>query len=251
MAHPYDHFAPHFDAWQRAFGPPYDDLILPRLVAALGRHGPAARRLADLGVGTGDLVVALARRGYAMVAVDRSAPMLAVARAKAAAAGLAVPPSFVEQDIRALRIVPPVDAAICVYTVMNQLTGDGDLDRALAAVRDALVGRGLFLFELNLPASYARYWVGTETVRAGDATIVRTHRAVPGTPVIEAHVTIQRTSSGQLEEVYDRIEQRPYTNAEVEAALARTGFALLERDVFDPFDAGAEPTKSLWIVRRS
>ncbi len=242
----YDRFAPHFDAWQRAFGAPYDDLVLSRLLAALARHGVPAGRVADLGVGTGDLAVALARRGYRVIGVDRSLPMLAVARAKAEAAGLAVPPVFVAQDIRALHLDPPVDAAICVYTVVNQLTADGDLARALASVRDALVPRGLFLFELNLPASYARYWSGTETVRLPDAVVMREHRRVPGTPVIEARVTIRRGG----EEAHDRIEQRPYTDAEVETALAETGFTLLERAAFNPFDAAGAPMKALWVARR-
>ena len=140
----YDRFAPHFDAWQRAFGAPYAALVLPRLLDALARHGGAVRRIADLGAGTGDLAIALARRGFAVVAVDRSAPMLARARAKAAAAGLASPPAFVEQDLRALSLVPPVDAAVCVYTVVNQLTDDGDLERALAAARFEVLERAAF-----------------------------------------------------------------------------------------------------------
>src|SRR5262245_58319254 len=63
---PYDAFAPHFDAWQRAFGGAYDDLILPRVLAALARHPRPVCRVVDLGIGTGDLVVALARAGYAV-----------------------------------------------------------------------------------------------------------------------------------------------------------------------------------------
>ena len=36
MAEAYDRFAPHFDAWQQAFGGPYDALVLSR-VRASGR----------------------------------------------------------------------------------------------------------------------------------------------------------------------------------------------------------------------
>jgi SAM-dependent methyltransferase len=242
----YDRFAPHFDAWQRAFGAPYAALVLPRLRDALARHGGAVRRIADLGAGTGDLAIALARCGFAVVAVDRSAPMLARARAKAAAAGLASPPTFVEQDLRALSLVPPVDAAVCVYTVVNQLTEEGDLDRALAAVAGALVPRGLFLFELNLPASYARYWSGTETVELADAVIVREHRRLPGAPVIEARVRIR----GPGGEVEDRIAQRLFTDAEIERALAAARFEVLERTEFNPFEPQGPPMKALWVVRR-
>jgi len=103
-----DHFAPHFDAWQRAFGGAYDDLILPRLLHALARHTQRVWRVVDLGIGTGDLVVALARAGYAVVGVDRSPAMLEVARAKIAA--LQPPPLLLQQDLRALRLDAASDA---------------------------------------------------------------------------------------------------------------------------------------------
>ena len=250
MTHSYDRFAPHFDAWQLAFGAPYDALILPRVLGALARHAPRARRIADLGAGTGELAVALATRGYRVIAVDRSVPMLAVARPKAAALGLAAPPEFVRQDLRTLRLERPVDAALCVYTVMNQLTDDGDLARALAATRDALVPDGVFVFELNLAASYTRYWSGSERIVLEDAVVERTHHRLPGSSVIEARVTIRPRGDRAAGEVTDRIRQRPYDDPEVETALAHAGLALLERTRFNPFAPAEPPVKALWCARR-
>ena len=248
MAISYDAFAPHFDAWQRSFGCAYDELILPRIERVLAAHAPAARCVVDLGIGTGDLAIALARKGLRVVGVDRAPAMLAVTRAKAVQAGVTV--TLVEQDLRALRLATPADVVVCVYTVMNQLTEEGDLARALAAIQASLVPGGVFVFELNLPASYARYWHGEETVDVGDAVIVRTHRRRAGSPVIEAEVSIRRRTCGGFDEVRDHVAQRPYSDAEVEPALARAGFAVVAREVYDPFDAGGEPTKALWTCRR-
>jgi SAM-dependent methyltransferase len=245
---PYDAFAPHFDAWQRSFGVAYDDLILPRIVRLLERHAPAARRIVDLGVGTGDLAIALARRGYEVVGVDRAPAMLAVARGKAAEAGVAI--ELMQQDLRSVGLAPPADVALCVYTVVNQQTDDGDLARMFHAVRRALVPGGLFVFELNLPASYACYWVGEDTADLGDAVIVREHRRVPGSPVIEARVSIRRRTCGGFDETIDHVAQRPYDDAEVAAALASGGFALVDRETYDPFEVVGEPTKCLWVCRR-
>jgi SAM-dependent methyltransferase len=243
----YDAFAPHFDAWQRSFGCAYDELVLPRLVAVLARHAPGARRIADLGIGTGDVAIALAARGFEVVGVDRAPTMLAVAREKAGRAG--VPVTLVEQDLRALRLDTPVDVAISVYTVVNQLTEDGDLGRAFRAIRTALVPDGVLVFETNLAASYARYWSGEETVDIGDAVIVRAHRRRPGSPVIDAEVSIRRRTWGGFDEVRDHIAQRPYAEDEIEAALARARFAVVEREAYDPFDRGGEATKALWVCR--
>src|SRR5687767_3887443 len=53
-------------------------------------HCPVPGRLLDLGCGTGRLLVPLAGKGYRAVGVDLSHEMLAVAREKAAAAGVTV-----------------------------------------------------------------------------------------------------------------------------------------------------------------
>jgi predicted TPR repeat methyltransferase len=240
----YDLFAPHFDAWQRAFGQPYDALVLPRVLAALDVHVPGARHVVDLGVGTGDLAAALARRGYAVTGVDCSAPMLGVAHAKLQAAGVVA--TLLLQDIRTLALDEPADAAVCVYTVLNQLTDDGDLARTFRAVRAALRPGGVFVFELNLPAAYDRYWTGTERVPAGDAVITRTHRRAAGSALVEADVTIVRAGA----EVHDRIAQRVYSDEEVRDALAATGLVAVVREAFNPFERGAAtPVKALWTVR--
>ena len=247
----YDRFAPWFDAWQRAFGPPYDDLVLTRVRALLARFAPSARRVADLGSGTGDLAIALARAGWVVVGVDCSAPMRAVARAKAATAGLPTPPLFVDGDLRTLALAPPVDAAVCVYTVVNQLTGDDDLVRAFRSVARSLVPGGLFLFELNLPAAYERLWTGEETVRVAGASVRRAHAARDGGRVIEARVTITPDDGPPLE---DRILQRRWDDGEVAVALTTAGFDRLAVDAFDPFDpfdGGGAPTKALWAARRA
>ena len=249
MSVSYDAFAPHFDAWQRSHGGPYDELVRARVESVLARHAPDARRILDLGIGTGDLAIALARRGFDVVGVDRAPAMLAVAREKAKACGVTL--ELVEQDLRDVRVLSPADVALCIYTVVNQLTEDGDLARAVASIRDAIVPGGLFVFELNLPASYARYWQGEEIVDVGDAVIVRTHRAVPGTGVIEAAVEIRRRTCCGWDVVDDRIAQRPYDDATVEAALATAGFVVVERERYDPFADGAEPTKALWVCRRA
>lgn len=243
----YDAFADDFDAWQQAFGGAYDELILDRLLAVLSRHAPAARRVADLGIGTGDLVIALARRGFDVVGVDVSAPMLAIAQAKVDAASLSSPPRLVRQDLRRLQLAPPVDAAVCVYTVVNQLTTADDLAQAFASVAGALVPGGVFVFELNLPASYVKYWTGRERLPLPNgATVTRTHRPGDDPQVVVADVTIER-ADGEVRT--DTIAQRPWRDDEIEVAAARAGFRVEERLTYDPFHDGPTPTKALWVAR--
>ena len=70
----------------------------------LGVLPPAPARIADLGCGTGSLSVLLAEEGYAVDGLDFSPEMVARARAKADAAGVAV--EVVVGDARAPGLPP-------------------------------------------------------------------------------------------------------------------------------------------------
>ena len=63
-------------------------LLRVRLWSVLERHLPTDGALLELGCGTGEDAVRLARRGATVLATDQSANMIAITAAKAAAAGL-------------------------------------------------------------------------------------------------------------------------------------------------------------------
>src|ERR1051325_7400807 len=68
------------------------------LQEVLALHPVGGRRALDLACGTGTLACILADAGWNVVGLDRSSPMLAIARDRARGAGHAIP--FVEGDIR-------------------------------------------------------------------------------------------------------------------------------------------------------
>lgn len=91
MTQPVDAFAeaaPTYDAAE-ATNPIKADLRA-RSVRALLRAFPEPCRLLDVGAGTGAESLVLAKRGYEVVAVDPSAPMLAELSCKAGAKGVSV-----------------------------------------------------------------------------------------------------------------------------------------------------------------
>lgn len=97
-----------YDALYRA-APPWEiGRPQPALTAALDQLtiGPT---VLDLGCGTGDLALTLARRGHAVTGVDISPVAIARARAKAAAENLTV--RFEVQDATHLTL-PPADTLI-------------------------------------------------------------------------------------------------------------------------------------------
>ncbi len=103
------------------------------------------RRILDLGCGTGGHAIPLARRGYRVFGVDRSAAMLDIAREKAKQDK--VPVNFCTGDIRTLQLDQQYDACICMFAVMSYQTQNKDIQATLASVRRHLYGAGLFVFD--------------------------------------------------------------------------------------------------------
>lgn len=105
------------------------------------------RSVAELGCGTGSLTRLLARRGYAMTAIDLSPDMLTVAEQKCR--GLDV--LFLCQDMSRLTLLEPADAVVSCLDSVNYVTRPAALRRTFRRVYRALAPGGLFLFDAKTP----------------------------------------------------------------------------------------------------
>jgi len=144
-----DAYADAYDALYRDKDYDAECDVLERAFAERA-EGPV-RRVLDLGCGTGGHALRLARRGYAVVGVDRSAPMLARARARVAAEP-GPEATFREGDLRNLPEAlgpdePPFDAAVVLFAVLGYLVTTADLRTALAGIRRSLRTGGLLVFD--------------------------------------------------------------------------------------------------------
>ena len=77
----------------------------------------------DLGCGTGNHALPLARRGFEVVGVDRSKFMLDQARSKAAASGGPSPDRFHHSDVRSADLEQEFDAVLLMFAVLGGATG--------------------------------------------------------------------------------------------------------------------------------
>lgn len=145
----------------------------------------------DLACGSGAAALVFAQAGCAVVGVDQSADMLAIAQAKAHDAKLAV--TFVQSDIRgfltnddrpfetrrqgegetrtqgdkppASSLQPPqqttdnghIDLITCFADSVNYLTEDGDLGRMFGEAAAALRSGGWLIFDINTEAEYTTW----------------------------------------------------------------------------------------------
>jgi len=119
------------------------------LDACAGASGP----IVEIGAGTGRIALPLARAGHDVVALDRSRPMLARLRARAAAAGLDRRVEVVEGDLTDLPPLPRTDRVIAPFRVLLHLADDAGRVAFLRAVHDLLVPGGRLAFDVFEPTA--------------------------------------------------------------------------------------------------
>src|SRR5262245_24505996 len=82
-----DAIASHYDDLYSAAANPLMARMRHRVFRAVDRHFPSPATLLEIGCGTGEDAVMLARRGHRVIACDPAPAMIEMARAKVAAAG--------------------------------------------------------------------------------------------------------------------------------------------------------------------
>lgn len=123
---------------------------------AFQRWGVApVQRILDLGCGTGGHALPLARRGYHVCGIDRSAKMLSVARRKALNAGLSDHLQFRLLDACELPEGESFDAVTAMFAVLSYQVSNTRLNGLLTSARRVLVPDGLFV---------ADFWFGPAVV---------------------------------------------------------------------------------------
>ncbi len=178
----------------------------------------------DVACGTGIPTVLLARRGYRVVGVDRSAEMLAVLRDKVGE----LPISFVRSEITDFRLAEPADAAISLYDSINYLLAEEDLGRCFSCVRRSLRNGGVFTFDMNTVYSLSTFWGTRVTERqVGPIKSVWQNIYDDKTRISTLHITFWEDTGADSEPVeFEEVhKERAYTPAEVKQALLTAGFS--------------------------
>jgi len=125
------------------------------MVSQLDRRLPQCAMVCDLGCGTGTHARLFADRGFRVVAIDRSASMLALARQRSTKEI-----EFRECDITDLSSLEcdlKFDYAYSVFHVFSYLTKDSEVQAALNQISTRLQTGAQFLFD---------YWYGPAVVHS-------------------------------------------------------------------------------------
>src|SRR5262249_55526483 len=128
-------------------------------------------RLIDLGCGSGRLLLDFAGRGFSVVGVDLSEPMLQVAAGKAAQAGQTV--SLLKANLVELDAVAnsSFDYAACLFSTLGMIDGHAERRRMIGHAHRLLRPGGTFLSHVHnrwfhLWTKGGRKWLMADMLRA-------------------------------------------------------------------------------------
>jgi SAM-dependent methyltransferase len=140
----YDRIASIYDPWSRSVTEDVGFYV----EQAIATGGPVV----ELAVGTGRIAVPIAEAGIAVIGVDSSPEMLAVARAAAEAASVADLVDLRVGDLRAPPVSERVPLVICPFRSLLHLETEQEKLRALDAARTLLEPQGGFVFDVFAPS---------------------------------------------------------------------------------------------------
>ena len=137
MAALYDQFMEHvtYDKWV---------MFTKEVIKQRNKHVQA---VVDLGCGTGNISICLAKEGYSVIGIDSSSDMLTLAEQKASNCKLSI--QWILNDIRKLDGLKDIDLAISYCDVINYITDKNDLKETFERVNRILKQGGIFIFDVH------------------------------------------------------------------------------------------------------
>jgi SAM-dependent methyltransferase len=194
-----------------------------------------AERVLDVACGTGMHGIALAQRGYEVVGIDSSGPMIEEARKNAAETGVevvfqeaafgAVIGTLVAADIR-----PTFDAVICLGNSLPHLLTSDQLDAALDDLSACLRPEGLLLIQnrnFDAVLSTRDRWMNPQGHRRGahEWLFVRFYDFEPSGLLTFNVLTLHREGYEPWTQRLTSTKLWPLTRVDLVPALEDAGFA--------------------------
>lgn len=214
----------------------------------------------DLGCGTGNLAIPLAKSGFEVFGIDISADMLAIARSKwgdPPVRGQGGSIRWLQQDMRDWELPEPVDAVISFCDCLNYLTTEADVTAAIRQTFAALRPGGLFLFDVHAPRTLERYADEQPFVLdEKDVAYLWTSDYDHTSRTIRHDLTffVRDDATSAVTELYRRFEeshtQRAYESDWLLAQLASTGFELLHLCADFAWTPPSETSERLFFIAR-
>lgn len=217
------------------------------------RHAPGARRVLELGCGTGQHGIMLAEKGYEVVGLDRSEDMLAGARQRLAQRPEPIPGRvrFLQGDVRSFHVEGKFDVAIALFHVLSYQLGNDDLRAVFSHVKKHLAPDGAFIFDCWYGPAVLTDPPSVRVKRFADDSTIVTRIALPTLHPNENRVDIKfqlfakAVESGMTEELSELHQMRYLFRPELELLAEAAGLRI---ESCRAWMSDQEPSPSTWYV---
>lgn len=202
------------------------DALYREIRSRFAAHGLPGRIVADLGCGTGELSLRLAREGYDMISVDASEEMLSILSEKLQEEG-EQGVLLLRQDLTKLDLYGTIHGAICTFDTLNHVGPISEMEQVIAKVGLFMEKDGLFLFDVNSPYKHRKILANeTFTIEDEDAVCVWSNHLEEEKRRTRIEIDIRyREDPEHYRESFYEYYCEPQ---ELETACQRHGFRVLE-----------------------
>lgn len=216
-------------------------------------YAPDAQNVLELGCGTGNHAVLLAKEGYQIHGVDFSHQMLQ----KASDRLLQLPPDlasklkFSHADIRHIKLNHSFDVVLSLFHVISYQITNEDILAAFAAVKEHLKPGGIFIFDVWYGPAVLNHRPSVRVKRLENKEINVTRIAEPvihpneNLVDVNYQVFIKDKNSGAVEELEETHQMRYLFKPEIELLLQEFQMTLLE---YQEWMTNQEPGFDTWGV---
>lgn len=228
----YGAFADIYDAFNEDAN--YDALA-GYILRQLRAHGIHSGIVADLGCGTGDLTLALAKAGYDMIGIDLSEEMLCILREKMYEQGRQGI-LLLQQNLCALDLYGTVHAAVSTFDTLNHIGPYAQFERAVCRSALFIEPGGVFVFDMNTPYKHETVLANhTYQLEAEDVTCLWKNEWDSAARC--THITVDMSYPGQAQHDVERFEEYAYTLDEIRRACEAAGLqiaSVVDGEAFGP-----------------
>ncbi|MBE5880947.1 MAG: class I SAM-dependent methyltransferase [Lachnospiraceae bacterium] len=233
-----------YDEWARFY------------IEKLKSYGIEEGLVCDLGCGTGNMTMRLAKAGFDMIGVDNSEEMLLIARGKKA--GEADMDSddrgilYLLQDMREFELYGTVRACISVCDCVNYVLDEEELMEVFRLVNNYLDPKGVFVFDFNTTYKYKEI-IGDAVIAENreDCSFIWENFYEEEEQINEYDLTIfARREDGLFEKFTETHLQRGYTLSQMMVMLEKAGLVFAEAIDMDTKGAPCETSERICVVAR-
>ena len=199
-------------------------------------YAPATTTILELGCGTGNHAMLLAKEGYQVHGVDLSQEMLGYAneRCDRLSPALATRLQFSQGDLRQVRLDRKFDVVLSLFHVMSYQTNNEDLLAAFETAKAHLVPGGILIFDVWYGPAVLSEPPTVRIKRLEDRSIQVTRIAEPvmepnkNLVDVNYHIFIKDLISSKIDEVREVHTMRYLFRPELELLLDRLQMQIVE-----------------------